>query len=393
MNEKSSSFRLRWYPRVLLGVLAAVVVFVAATGSGSETLSGPLGGDLPSFYGAGSIVADGLGDQLYDADLQAAAQEELIGEDGGFLYFAYPPFVAYPYAALTALPYRLAWVVHVAVMAALLWAAVRLAKPLLPGVLRTTDHELAAVAVALVFYPILRAVLGGQNTTLTLLLLVAVWRFASDDRDALAGLALAAMLYKPQFGLPLLLVVMLARRWKIVAWWAGGAVALYLAGAVMMGTGWLGDWYRQVGEFDDLNVLANGELMVSAIGFFRNIMGPDAAAAYVVAGLLVLFVSAPTGWSWWRDGISAKPMALIAPALVIAAPSALYYDAGLVLVTIGIALALSMNASVGVASVVVAVSWSQLLADTLGWSPLFFLLLAVWIWVAFGWRSERITPV
>jgi hypothetical protein len=387
------SFRFRWYPRVLLGVLGAAVVFAAFAGSDAETLSGPLGGDFPSFYGAGSIVADGHADRLYDAELQAAAQEDLIGEDGGFLYFAYPVFVAQAYAPLTLFSYRLAWVIHVMFMAFVLWAAIRLARPLLPTVLRSGDHELAALAVALVTYPILRAVLGGQNTTLTLFLLVAVWRFAADDNDALAGIALAAMLYKPQFGLPLLLLVMLTRRWRIVGWWGAGAAVLYVVSAFSMGLGWVGTWLRQAGDFDDLNIIVNGDLMVSAIGFFRNLIGPEAAAAAVAAGVVIVFVALPTGTSWWRGGASTVPVALAAPALVLVAPSALYYDAGLVLVTAAVALAIGVRAATAVTVVVVAVSWSQLAAETLGWSPLFFVLLAAWAWSAFGWRSERITPV
>ena len=378
---------------MLLGVLAVVVVFAAFAGSDARTLSGPLGGDFPSFYGAGSIVADGHGDQLYDAELQAAVQEELIGEDGGFLYFAYPVFVAYAYAPLSFLPYRLAWVLHVVFMACALWAAIRLARPLLPAVIRTTDHELAVLAVALATYPILRAVLGGQNTTVTLFLVVAVWRFASDDNDVLAGIALAAMLYKPQFGLPLLLLVMLARRWRIVGWWSAGAVGLYVVSAAFTGPAWVAEWLRRAGDFDDLNVVVNGDLMVSAIGFFRNLIGPEAVAAVVLAGVIVVLVALPTGSSWWRDHVSSSSVALAAPALVIVAPSALYYDAGLMLVTIAVALAMKVRTSTAVTWAVVAVSWSQLAAETLGWSPLFFVVLAVWAWAAFGWRSERITPV
>ena len=164
-------------------------------GSGAGTATGRLGGDFPSFYGAGSIVARGDGDRLYDPALQAEVQADLFGDDTGFLYFAYPPYYAYPYSALSLLPFRAAFLVHALLLIVALWLAIQLAAPLLPRLLASRDRKIAALAVLLASYPMLRSVLGGQNTPLTLLLIVAVWRFAEDERDLAAGLALSALLY------------------------------------------------------------------------------------------------------------------------------------------------------------------------------------------------------
>ena len=84
-------WRLQWYPRLLLAALAAAFLFVALTADGSSTATGRLGGDYPAFHGAGSIVLDGNLDSLYDPAAQAAAQEDLLGGEAGFLPFVYHP--------------------------------------------------------------------------------------------------------------------------------------------------------------------------------------------------------------------------------------------------------------------------------------------------------------
>jgi Glycosyltransferase family 87 len=366
------------YPRAVLGVVLIVLVAGTFIGNGTNTTTGRLGGDFPSFYAAGSIVADGHGDRLYDPALQAEVQEGLFGEEAGFLYFSYPPYYAYPYAPLSFLPFRVAFLIHALLSVAALGLAVRLAAPLLPRLLSTTDLQIAAVAVLLLAYPMLRSVLGGQNTAFTLLLLVGAWRLASGGNDLGAGLALAALLYKPQFALPLLGLVIVARRWRIVMYWALGAAALYLSGAAMLGWGWVGGWLDQVSRFNETNIEVNGHLMVSAVGWWQNLVnGP---VALVLATPFVIAAAATGALVWWRRGVSPVAVAIAAPVIVITAPSALYYDAALALLAFGVALDRELRAAWYALAAFIAVSYTQLAGARLGWSPLFPLLVVTLVW-------------
>ncbi len=377
---------------VVVGVLAAIVI-AAAAGTGASTVGGRLGGDFPSFYAAGRMVLEGAGDALYDPAAQAEYQLPLFSGAEGILYFAYPPFTAVAYAALAILPYRLAFVVHGLASVAALWGAVHLVRPLLPKILRTGRDELVAVAVLLGTYPILRAVLGGQNTAFTLLLLAALWRFASDDRYVLAGLSLAALAYKPQFGLLVVLLVAAARRWRILAWWAVGAGMAYAVGAALIGWRWPAAWLDQTGAFNDENLIVNGDLMVSAIGWFRSLFGIEPVwpiVAGLVAAALVGLIAAV---QWWRGGIDSSAIALGATAIVIGSPSALYYDAGLATATVAIGADRRWPGSVGAVVAFVAASWSQLAAHALGWSPLFPVLLVVFGWAAVSVLRPNEDPV
>ena len=391
----ASSFRLRTYPRALVGTILVVLVAGSLLGGGVGTPTGRLGGDFPSYYGAGTIVAEGEGDRLYDPELQAEVQSELFEDDGGYLYFAYPPYYAYPYAALSVLPFRMAFLIHALLSMLALWLAVRLAAPLLPRLLATRDLQLAAMAVLLVSYPMFRSILGGQNTAFTLLLFVAVWRFAGDENDLAAGLALALLLYKPQFGLPLLVLVIVVRRWNIVKWWAVGAAGLYLAGAAMLGWGWVQDWLGQVSTFNDLNIEVNGFLMVSAAGWFQNLL--ETPWSLILAGATIVIAFGAAAVAWWRGGLTTAAVAIGVPVIVVVAPSALYYDAALAMVAFGAALD-RRNARAGYALVAfIVVSYSQLGAESLGWSPLFLLLVATAIWAlaqySIAEEQPRVTPV
>ncbi len=287
------------------------------------------------------------------------------------------------------LPFRVAFLVHALLLILALWMAIQLASPLLPRLLASRDRKIAALAVLLASYPMLRSVLGGQNTPLTLLLIVAVWRFAEDERDLAVGLALSALLNKPQFGLPLLALVVVARRWRIVKWWAFGAAGLYLAGAAMLGLGWVQRWLEQVAPFNEINLAVNGDLMVSAAGWWQNLLGEP--EALVLAGLSIVGAAAVAAVVWWRRGLTTVAVAIAAPVIVIVAPSVLYYDAALGLVAFGAAVEGKTATGWYALGTFVVLSYTQLAAATLGWSPLFPLLAATLVW-AIGTYSTSSAP-
>lgn len=378
----ASSFRLRWYPRVVVLALLVVVVVSTVAASGSRALVGTLGGDFPSFYAAGTIVLDGDAADLYDPQVQEAAQQGLTDSEEGVLYFAYPPHTALAYAPLAALPYRLAYLLHTVAMGLALWGAVLAGRRLLPGMLSTGDRVLAATAVALLTYPVLRSVLGGQNATLTLALAALAWGLAADDRDVAAGVAAGAMLFKPQYAVVVILLFALARRWRVVAASAATGAVLWAASAVVAGPGWVGEWVDRARAFDAVNVDSNGALMVSIVGFARNVFaGPIAVVVIVaVAGVVGLV----TAWRWLTSGgQGARAVAMAAPAVPLLAASALYYDTAMMLVPVALAVEhRSQGPWARAGMVLLAATWLQPVADFVGWSPLFVVLLGAWAFAA-----------
>jgi hypothetical protein len=329
LRSSKHHFRTTVIPAALLATLALVLLVGALVGSMTE---GQLGGDFPAFFAAGDIVSEAGYDDLYDPAVQQAAQEGLIENQGGYLFFAYPPFVASGYSLIAPLGYRVAYVAQMALMAAAAVAMVWLLRPTSEFVQRYTVAVLAGVVL---FQPILASLIGGQNTLLTMLLFVAAARAEWSGHDLLAGIAVGLLAYKPQYGLPLFLLTLVGGRWRVVAGAGATWVGLYLAGAAALGFGWLGPWWEQATAFRDINAGVNGHLFVSLPGYIEHLTGVGGGAGQVLG--LTIGGAGMLGLAWcWRaaPGDPLMRYALAASSLILIAPQSLFYEAGVVAVTI-----------------------------------------------------------
>lgn len=335
MNTRSTSAPLerllRIYPKLLLLAVGASFVFVILAGDGSSTVSGRVGGDYPAFYTAGTLILDDRVDELYDPVAQAEVQDDLLGGDDGYLAFAYPPHVAAAYAPLAALTYRTSYVVHTLAMVAALIAGLQLLRPLVGIVDRYFALVLAATVTS---YPMFMALGGGQNTALTFLLLAAVWRALADDRELAAGLAAGLLLFRPQYGVPIIGLLFLARHRKAVLASIGTAIALYSVNAAILGWSWVSTWLDQVGPFLETDAEVNAANSVSPVGFLQALLGVDSTIAVGLGGAATIAVVVVLARIWWRrdPDLSAR-MAITAPGLLLLSPHALFYDAGLIVLT------------------------------------------------------------
>jgi hypothetical protein len=388
-------WRLRVYPRLLLAAMGLALVFALCTGSGARIVSGRLGGDFAEFYAAGRIVLAGQAERLYDPAAQRAAERDLMPDAAGdvFVPFAYPPQFALPYALLAALPYRVAFAVHLAAMAGLLFLAVRIACRDLPW---AAPYTAAVFCAAILFYPLLRALLGGQNTPLSLCLFAAAWSLERRGRMVAAGLCLAALCFKPQLGLGLLALYTLAGRTRLALSACLGLAVLLAGATAVFGPSWPAAWLGYADWVVRTSLGMEGEMAVSFPGVARHLLAawPRAglaaglgAACAVLACLGVVF--------WRRRGRSLdRPcLGLAAAGLLLAAPHAYFYDAGLLVFP---ALALLDARLPRAASLVCGLwlaGWAQLFAPRLGLSPLFPAALALFgLCLALVAAPRRVRP-
>lgn len=316
-------FRLTVLPLAAL-VTLAVVMFVGALVAPDD--SGQLGGDFPAFYAAGSIVADHGYDNLYDLEVQRAAQKGLLENEDGVLFFAYPPFVATGYSWLVPLGYRGAYLVQMVLMAAAAVASVVLLRPLSSVVQK---YPAAVIAAAVLFQPLLASLIGGQNTALTMLLVAGAARAEASGYPVLAGLVVGLLAYKPQYGVPLAVVVALSGRWRVALGTAGSWVVLYIAGAATLGWGWVGSWWEQATAFRDTNATANGDLFISWAGYLEHVTGMGESAGRLLATIVGGAGLVAILWLWRRSVTSvAVRYAVAGLGLVLIAPQSLFYEAG-----------------------------------------------------------------
>lgn len=358
---------------LLLGV-SAITAIAPGIGEGAPVAEGQsrLGGDFPAFFAAGSIVLDGDIDQLYEAERQELAQEEL-GIDG-YLAFAYPPHVAAAYSPLSALGYRTAYALHTAIMAGAIFASVYLLGTFITSVRRWRWQILAG---ALTFFPVLTAVGGGQNAAMSVLTLAVVWWALRQDREVIAGVAAGLLAFRPQYALPLIGLMLLARHWRAVGAAAVTIAATWGATAVMLDVGWLPEWLDAVVPFVERDAEVNASNSISFLGFLQAVWSPEATPAVVLGAFGAASVVIALMWMWWRNErfTLSDRMGALAIGMLLISPHTMFYDATTLLIA-GAALLVRHDEgrTTGNVGVALAAVWllglTQAFASNLGATPL-----------------------
>ena len=318
--------RLRLYPlAVLCGAVIGFIVLVA-TSNGLETaVGGRVGGDFPAFYGAGRIVRHGLSQALYDPSVQQQMQSDLLEHyPGGWIHFAYPPFVALAYTPFTFLSFKAAYVVHTILMAACCLLALWLLRPTLPPL---GSYFAPLFAACLTFYPLFRAVVGGQNSALSLLCAAGAIAALHQRRDFAAGLWIGAWFFKPQFAIPAALVACRSV-WAVLGVCVGASIC-FLLSASIMGLGWPIVWLRAATEFVAVDRLVDAGNGVSLVDLTWEWGIP--AVGVPIAAVVALLVLA---LAFFRNGGTAARIGLASSAAPLISPHALYYDGALALIAL-----------------------------------------------------------
>jgi Glycosyltransferase family 87 len=192
--------------------------------------------DFTIFYTAGKCVNEGRGRQLYDLEMQFASQRSFapqVRRRDNPLPFNHPPFEALLFVPLAGLPYATAYLVWGVFNLVLILGFWTLLRPSLP-----TLHNLLPALPLLAmfaFFPIVMALLQGQDSILLLFLYGLAFWILATGRPFIAGLCLGLTLFKFQFVLPFMIVLLIRRQWKAVAGFTFTAFVLLLVSAAVVG--------------------------------------------------------------------------------------------------------------------------------------------------------------
>lgn len=378
-------WRIKWYPRFLLFGVALGYIIAVIFGSGASTLTGRLGGDYPAFYGAGKIIAEGNGRNLYSQDEQHKAQEGLFpGKTTEYLPFVYPPFVALAYMPFSMLNYRVSFILHTVMLTCFLLLTIHLLRPMVNGI---NNYFLCIFTIALLFYPIFRSVVGGHNTVITMLFIALTWRLVLNKHDFLAGIFLGLLLYKPQFGLPLIGLFFLSGKFRVLSSCLLTAMALWGIGVWMQGFEWVTSWLNWVIWFSNIDAGVNYKNAISWLGFSEGIFGSGNSFALILGWGMTFLSIALLSRFWWAGraqvDLSAR-IGITMPFLVAISPHAMYYDLGLLFFTYSIFLDKGIKQPITLIILVWFFGFSQIIADVLCFSPLFFMLVFTLIFALFN---------
>jgi Glycosyltransferase family 87 len=286
-------------------VLAMVVSFVTAARNQGHTVFGEaLGADFPAFYAAGQIINEHGAVRLYDRALQRQIYHQLfpLEDPSSALVYANAPFFFLCFPLLARLPYVWAYAAWVLIALAfylgsivLLW---RELKGVPPAAYRT------AILVAVTFFPFMVEVLGGgQTTPFGFFSLALALTLERRGRNLASGAVLALVIYKPTLMLLIGPMLLLTRRWRVLAGMVLGGSVLALISFALVGRTGLVAWIETLLFYSQSSASATTVLRtwkyVDVNSFARGLWGEHIVWRWLTSGLVVLIFVPQLLRAWW----------------------------------------------------------------------------------------------
>jgi len=354
--------RIRLVAILLLIASAAGFVFLVVTSHGGVDLQGrPLGTDFSNVYAAGTYVRDGNTDAAFDPPQQFAREQAIFGAATQFYGWHYPPYFLFVAASLAWMPYGLALAVWQAVTLGLYLLAMRGivfpsprgrgegrdegASPLgsesrrgpltLVRFAHSTSPRAAGrgddwmwLLLALAFPAVLINVGHGQNGFLTAALMGGALVLL-DRRPIVAGMLFGLLVYKPQYGLLLPVVLGVSGRWKCFAAAAVTVVALTAATTLTFGAS-VWQAFLDSTQFTRTVVLEQGNTgwyKIQSIFAWARMWGAPVSYAYALQGAAIVALAALLA-RLWRSNAAPYPLqaAALCVATILATPYSFDYD-------------------------------------------------------------------
>ncbi|MEQ1726812.1 MAG: glycosyltransferase family 87 protein [Vicinamibacterales bacterium] len=281
--------------------------------------------DFVHFYSQGVATREHDAHALYDLDALAAVVDRVVPDkvDAKFppvygpqvgLFFA-------PLARLAYVPALLTWLAVSLTGYALLVSLVWRTCPTLRRE-RWTTALLAVGAPGLYF-----TMSFGQASLIGLACTTALWLALRRERMFLAGLAIGALAYKPQFGLVAAFVFVLAGEWRVVA---GAVVAIAAQGALSLAWWDASIFQAYAGVLATLPSVVDAmephkELMHSLRSFFLH-LGVPQGVSLVVSAVASLAAAVAALACWRARGDMGLRYVVLLIATLLVNPHLFVYD-------------------------------------------------------------------
>jgi alpha-1,2-mannosyltransferase len=339
--------RIRLVAAVLLIASAAGFLFLVVTAHSGVDLQGrPLGTDFSNVYAAGTYVLDGSANAAFDPPQQYAREQAIFGAATQFYGWHYPPYFLFVAAALALMPYGLALTVWLVVtMGLYLWVmrAIVVSPPrargegirrpsaavLLEGTpMRSIGYgDYSWLLLALAFPAVLIDIGHGQNGFLTAALIGGAL-VVLDRRPIVAGILLGLLVYKPQYGLLLPLVLAISDRWKCFGAAAATVAVLTITTTLTFGAS---VWHAFLvsTHFTRTVVLEQGNTgwyKIQSVFAWARMWGASIPLAYALQGLATVAIGGALAVLWRSTARFPLKAAGLCLATILATPYSFDYD-------------------------------------------------------------------
>lgn len=184
--------------------------------------------DFLAFYAAGSMANRGESGDLFNIGKVFSVEQEIRGRAGGsILPFVHPAFEAVFFRPLAILSYQLAYLIFLAINLCCLAISLYVLYP--PSAWCSNLWAALIPLLFLFFTPVGICLLQGQDTILLLMLLAIAYRLLRADREGLAGIVLGLGTFRFQLVLPIAMLYLIWKKWRVV----GGFIASAVLAATM----------------------------------------------------------------------------------------------------------------------------------------------------------------
>jgi alpha-1,2-mannosyltransferase len=325
--------RIRLVAIAVLFASTAGFLYLVVTAHGGVDLQGrPLGTDFSNVYAAGTYVYDGHTVAAFDPPQQFAREQAIFGAATQFYGWHYPPFFLFVAAALAWMPYGLALAVWQAVTLGLYLLTIRailtpVRQPSAVGLALFGGGNLEWLLLALAFPAVLINVGHGQNGFLTAALLGGALVLL-DRRPLLAGIMLGLLVYKPQYGIMIPIVLAVSGRWRCFAAAAATVVLVTVATTLTFG---VSVWHAFLvsTEFTRTVVLEQGNTgwyKIQSVFAWARMWGAPIPLAYALQGATILALGVALIWLWRSAASFPLKAAALCLATILATPYSFDYD-------------------------------------------------------------------
>lgn len=322
--------RARRIAVALICAYGIAVGYLVLTANGPvDALGRPLGTDFSNVYAAGTYVLEGNPQAPFDPALQYSREQTIFGPDTPFYGWHYPPFFLFVAAGLALLPYGLALAVWQ--IATFLLYLVSIRSILTAAPIGTNGDNRVLLTLTLLLATAFPAVFvnlsHGHNGFLSAALMGAAL-VTLDRRPVVAGILFGLLIYKPQFGLLVPLVLAATGRWRTFAAAAATALLLILLATFAFGPR-VWEAFAASAQFTRTVVLEAGDpgwhKIQSAFSWAR-MWGGSIAVAYLLQAAVTLAVGATLIWLWRSAASFALKASALCLSAMLASPYGYDYD-------------------------------------------------------------------
>jgi hypothetical protein len=316
--------------RVPLYAVLAVLAFCAFwTLLGSILLPGARLHDFLNLYVGASLARDGVFAGMHAPEVQFQREQVYAPELKELVPFVRPPFYALFLAPLGWLPFGPAFWVWLGVQVAVLagtwaWAFRRWG----------TD----ALIFGSMYLPTALGIAHGQDCVLILAIVLGTYVLARREQHFLSGVVLGAGLIKFHLFLLWPIMLLVQRRWRMLAGACAAVAAEAFVSLAVAGPGGIAKYVALLRMTDLRHLSPSPELMINVRGLALNLgLVRPGADNTIVTGLLTVAAVILTVAACWRAPLWRAVAAASAGSLLVA-PHVYGYDAGLLLAGLWLAM-------------------------------------------------------